>query len=79
MRKARGLSTHPLVLALGGALRGRRMDTRECWPRFDGEDAALAIDGGSVAKSEVHEAVAGQGEIGLVGLAFEFREHARGS
>ena len=42
---------------------------------FDGKNAAGAVEGGSVAESKMNQAVAREGEIGLVGLAFEFGEH----
>ena len=40
--------------------------------RLDGEDALGAVDGAGVAEGEVDQPVLRQGEVGLVGLAFEF-------
>jgi hypothetical protein len=43
---------------------------------LDREDRLCAIDRRSVSKSQVDQAVAGQGDVCLVGFAFQFGEHA---
>ncbi len=42
---------------------------------FDGKNAATAVEGRSVAKSEMNQAMARESEVRLVSFAFKFGEH----